>query len=330
MRPYETDGLTAYRQLPMVVVLPETTEQVAEVLRYCHDEGIKVVPRGAGTSLSGGALPLGDGVLLGMAKFNRIREIDFENRVAVVEPGVTNLAVTNAVARCRLLLRAGSVLADRLHDRRQRGGEFRRRALPQIRHDDKQPAGMRDRAHNRRSAAHRRQASRRGGLRSAWLDHRLGRVARRRHGSDGAHPEEAGDRARAAGRLPVVGRRRRMRLTHHRRGNHSGRHGNHGRARDRGGRGIRARRLSARCRGAADRRARRARSRSRSSDRARRKDCARLPRDLVQGLALGRGAAAVLGRPQGRIPGGRAHLAGLLSAWTAPFRARSCRWCSSA
>ncbi|MFY9687437.1 MAG: FAD-linked oxidase C-terminal domain-containing protein [Pseudolabrys sp.] len=98
MRPYETDGLTAYRQLPMVVVLPETTQQVAEVLRYCHDEGIKVVPRGAGTSLSGGALPLGDGVLLGMSKFNRIREIDFDNRVAIVEPGVTNLAVSNAVA----------------------------------------------------------------------------------------------------------------------------------------------------------------------------------------------------------------------------------------
>ncbi len=98
LRPYESDGLTAYRQLPMVVVLPETTQQVAEVLRYCHDEGIKVVPRGAGTSLSGGALPLADGVLLGLAKFNRIREIDFENRVAVVEPGVTNLAVSNAVA----------------------------------------------------------------------------------------------------------------------------------------------------------------------------------------------------------------------------------------
>src|SRR5262244_1627719 len=98
MRPYESDGLTAYRQLPMIVVLPSTTEQVAQVLAYCHAEGIKVVPRGAGTSLSGGALPLADGVLLGMAKFNRIREIDFENRVAVVEPGVTNLAVTNAVA----------------------------------------------------------------------------------------------------------------------------------------------------------------------------------------------------------------------------------------
>ena len=98
MRPFETDGLTAYHQLPMVVVLPETTEQVSAVLRYCHDEGIKVVPRGAGTSLSGGALPLADGVLLGMAKFNRIRDIDFDNRVAVVEPGVTNLAITNAVA----------------------------------------------------------------------------------------------------------------------------------------------------------------------------------------------------------------------------------------
>src|SRR5690242_16562355 len=98
MRPYEADGLTAYRQLPMVVVLPETTEQVSRVLAFCHREGVKVVPRGAGTSLSGGALPLADGVLLGMAKFNRIREIDLDNRVAVVEPGVTNLAVSEAVA----------------------------------------------------------------------------------------------------------------------------------------------------------------------------------------------------------------------------------------
>jgi glycolate oxidase len=98
MRPYEADALTAYRQLPMVVVLPETSAQVSAVLRYCHDNGIKVVPRGAGTSLSGGALPLADGVLLGMAKFNRIREIDYENRLAVVEPGVTNLAISEAVA----------------------------------------------------------------------------------------------------------------------------------------------------------------------------------------------------------------------------------------
>src|ERR1700716_150064 len=97
MRPYESDGLTAYRQLPMVVVLTETVEQVSRVLAFCHAEGIKVVPRGAGAPLSGGALPLADGVLLGMAKFNRIRAIDLENRVVVAEPGVTNLAVTQAV-----------------------------------------------------------------------------------------------------------------------------------------------------------------------------------------------------------------------------------------
>src|SRR6188508_2027306 len=98
MRPYESDGLTAYRQLPFVVVLPETTEQVSQVLAYCHANDIRVVPRGAGTSLSGGALPLADGVLLGMGKFNRVREIDFANRAAVVEPGVTNLAISQAVA----------------------------------------------------------------------------------------------------------------------------------------------------------------------------------------------------------------------------------------
>ncbi|MFN3350958.1 FAD-linked oxidase C-terminal domain-containing protein [Pseudorhodoplanes sp.] len=98
MRPFETDGLTAYRQLPLVVVLPSTTPQVAAVLRYCHENNIKVVPRGAGTSLSGGALPLEDGVLLGMSKFSRIREIDYDNRVVVAEPGVTNLGISTAVA----------------------------------------------------------------------------------------------------------------------------------------------------------------------------------------------------------------------------------------
>ena len=97
LRPYETDGLTAYRQLPLLVVLPETTEQVSRVLKYCHEEGIKVVPRGAGTGLSGGALPLADAITLGMAKFNRILEIDFENRCVVAQPGVTNLAISEAV-----------------------------------------------------------------------------------------------------------------------------------------------------------------------------------------------------------------------------------------
>src|SRR5271156_2695318 len=96
-RAYESDGLTAYRQLPMVVVLPSRVEEVAAVLRYCKEIGVKIVPRGAGTSLSGGALPLADGVLLGMAKFNRIIDIDYDNRCVVAQPGVTNLALTQAV-----------------------------------------------------------------------------------------------------------------------------------------------------------------------------------------------------------------------------------------
>ena len=96
-RAYESDGLTAYQQLPMVVVLPSQVEQVAAVLRYCQQTGVKIVPRGAGTSLSGGALPLADGVLLGMAKFNRILDIDYANRSVTAQPGVTNLAITQAV-----------------------------------------------------------------------------------------------------------------------------------------------------------------------------------------------------------------------------------------
>jgi glycolate oxidase len=97
LRAFESDGLTAYRQPPMVAVLPETTAQVQEVMRYCAANKIKVVPRGAGTSLSGGALPLADGVLLGMGKFNKILEIDVANRCVVAQPGVTNLGITHAV-----------------------------------------------------------------------------------------------------------------------------------------------------------------------------------------------------------------------------------------
>ena len=96
-RVYESDGLTAYRQPPLLAVLPSTTEQVSRVLRYCHAQGVKVVPRGAGTSLSGGALPLADGIILGLGKFNRVLEIDYANRCVVVQPGVTNLGISIAV-----------------------------------------------------------------------------------------------------------------------------------------------------------------------------------------------------------------------------------------
>ena len=97
-RPYECDGLTAYRRSPMVVALPETDEQVRRVLQTCSALGVPVVPRGAGTGLSGGALPLADGVLLSMAKFMRALRIDPIARLAVVQPGVRNAAISDLVA----------------------------------------------------------------------------------------------------------------------------------------------------------------------------------------------------------------------------------------
>jgi glycolate oxidase len=97
-RPYECDGLSAYRHTPDVVVLPETVAEVRAILRLCHAHNVPVVARGAGTGLAGGALPLQGGVLLGMAKFNRILNIDAANRTARVQPGVRNLAISEAVA----------------------------------------------------------------------------------------------------------------------------------------------------------------------------------------------------------------------------------------
>ena len=98
MRPFECDGLSVYRQLPMVVVLPETTEQVQRILQLCHSLAIPVVARGAGTGLSGGALPLEHGVLLSLAKFRSILHIDHHNGMATVQPGVRNLAISEAAA----------------------------------------------------------------------------------------------------------------------------------------------------------------------------------------------------------------------------------------
>src|SRR4051812_12009672 len=98
LKAYESDGLTAYRQPPLLVTLPRNTAEVAAVLKFCAANQVKVVPRGAGTSLSGGALPLADGVVLGLGKLNKILAIDLDNRCAVVQPGVQNLAISNAVA----------------------------------------------------------------------------------------------------------------------------------------------------------------------------------------------------------------------------------------
>ena len=97
IRPFETDALSAYKQKPLVVIFPENTQEVSKILAYCNQERIKVVPRGAGTGLSGGALPLADSVLLCLGKFNKILEIDYKNRCVVAQPGVTNLSITQAV-----------------------------------------------------------------------------------------------------------------------------------------------------------------------------------------------------------------------------------------
>jgi len=97
VKPYETDALAAYKQTPLVVVLPENTKEVSKILKFCNNENIKIIPRGAGTGLSGGALPLQDAIMLGLGKFNKILEIDFDNKCVVAQPGVTNLSITHAV-----------------------------------------------------------------------------------------------------------------------------------------------------------------------------------------------------------------------------------------
>jgi glycolate oxidase len=97
-RTFETDALTAYRRMPLAVVLPTSTEAVAKVLKYARDHRIKVVPRGAGTSLCGGALPAEDAIVLGVSRMNSVLEIDYANRFARVEAGITNLAISTAVS----------------------------------------------------------------------------------------------------------------------------------------------------------------------------------------------------------------------------------------
>jgi glycolate oxidase len=97
-RAFEADALTAYRATPLVVVLPRSTEDVAKVLKYCHQHGLKVVPRGAGTSLCGGALPTIDSIVIGTSRMNRVLDADFVNRTITVESGITNLAITDAVS----------------------------------------------------------------------------------------------------------------------------------------------------------------------------------------------------------------------------------------
>ena len=225
-------------------------------MRFCRDAGVNVVARGAGTSLSGGAIPQEDAIVLGLSKMNRILEINLADRYARVEAGVTNLAISEAVGGGRLLLRARPVLAARLHDRRQRRHELGRRALPEIRRDGQQPARRPARHPRRRHPRPRRPRARRRRPRLARPRLRLGGAARHRRRSDGqADPRRRG-RAAGAVRLRFLRRREPLRRGDHRRGHRAGGDGIHGPAGDRDLRGFRPRRLSARRRGDADRRGR--------------------------------------------------------------------------
>jgi glycolate oxidase len=154
LRAYESDALTAYRQRPLAVVLPRNTAEVVAVLQLCARYQVKVVPRGSGTSLSGGALPLADSVVVAMGRFNRILDIDIANRTVTAQPGVTNLGITAAVAD------AGFYYAPDPSSRGQCGGKFGRRALPEIRPHHQQCAWRRNGLDVRRDRAPGRQISR--------------------------------------------------------------------------------------------------------------------------------------------------------------------------
>ena len=201
LRPYECDGLSAYRQLPMLVALPENAEQVQRILRLCHLRNVPVVARGAGTGLSGGALPLADGVLLSLAKLNKILAIDPANRTARVQPGVRNLAISQAAAPLRALLRPRSLVPDRLHHRRQRRRERRRGALPEVRTDRAQRAGAQVVTMDGELLTLGGRGAGCTRLRSARADDRLGRHARRHRRGHRQAAAQARTRAGRARRL---------------------------------------------------------------------------------------------------------------------------------
>ena len=269
---YETDAMTAYRRRPLAVVLPETTAEVAAILEFADREGVKIVPRGAGTSLSGGAIPAEDAIVVGLGKFNRILDIDYANRCVVAQSGVTNLAISHAVAgegfyyapdpSSQIACTIGGNVAE------NSGGvhclKYGLTTNNVLGVELVTPQG---------------EVVRLGGkhLDSGHYD-LLGLTV----GSEGLigivtevtvrilkRPQTARALLDRLRRRRVGGR---LRRGDHRRRHHPGRHGDDGQAGDSRGRSVRQRRLSARRRGAADRRARRSRRRGRLPDRARARD----------------------------------------------------------
>ena len=264
LKPYETDGLSAYRQLPLAVVLPETTEQVAAVMRFCHANGVRVVPRGAGTSLSGGALPLADAVVVGLMRMNRILDIDYADRCATVQAGVTNIGITNAVAghgffyapdpssqlACMI---GGNVNMNSGGAHCLKYGVTANNLLGlKIVTVDGEIIDI--------GGAHLDAAG------YDWLGLLTGSEGQLARGHRGhrAHPARPGRRARHAGGVPLQRGRRRLRRCDHSLRHHPGGAGIHGPAGDPRLRGVRPRRLSAGCRGDADHRGGGQRRRSRT------------------------------------------------------------------
>ncbi len=265
-RPYECDGLTLYRAIPAAVAIPDSEAQVVAILKRCHEAHVPVVARGAGTSLSGGAMPDRDGVVLSMTKFKRILAVD---------PLAQHRGRAARRAQCvdlrgggpvRSLLRARPVLADHLHDRWQRRRECGRRALPQVRPHRAQRAARARRAHHRRDRRTRRRGARLARLRPARARQRFGRTARRHHRDHGeAHAEAAAGAGRACGlRRHRAGGGRRGggdRHRHHSRGSRA-----HGPGGDARGRGVCPRQIPARREGRPAGRGRRHAGRSRGRD----------------------------------------------------------------
>ena len=160
LRTYESDGLLQYKGVPAAAVLPGSAEEVQAVVRACAAADVPFVARGAGSGLSGGALPISDGILIVLSRMKRVLDVDLENQRVCVEPGVTNLEVTGG-GRARLLLPARPVEPDRLLDRRQPGRELGRRALLQVRLHHQLRVRARARAARRRDDPARRQGARR-------------------------------------------------------------------------------------------------------------------------------------------------------------------------
>ena len=272
MRPYECDALSAYRQMPLVVVLPETRGP------GLGHPALLPGQQGQGRAARRRHLAVGRLHAGGRRHPAGPRQVQPRARDRLRQPLRPRAARRHQPrhhqgGRARgLLLRARSQLADRLLDRRQRRGEFRRRALPEIRPHHQQPVGHRDGADDRRGRAAGRQASRLRRLRPDGPDDRLRRASGRRHRGDGAAAAQALDGARRAARLSDRGGRRRLRRRRHRLGHHPRRHGDDGQGRREVRRGLCRRGLSAGRRGPADRRARRPGGRSRLPGRARRGD----------------------------------------------------------